>query len=148
MCKPDMRKRDEDVYPAKEPFGDWKAQMARLASFSNMYVKISGGFSEMDPLGPETELWNWEAPTNGYSLQETREWVGHWLNEMLYIFGPRRMIFGSDWPVCNVGGGGNKFSWINWWSVVVEYMNVEDESGFWSGNATRAYSLICPPTTL
>lgn len=78
-------------------------------------------------------------------MQDTRKWTENWLKESLTIFGPRRLLFGSDWPVCTVGGGGNEVSWMNWWSVVEGFVkdNIRegDQVHFWSGNAIRAYDL-------
>ncbi|KAL8702130.1 MAG: hypothetical protein Q9201_004564 [Fulgogasparrea decipioides] len=149
MCKPDMRSRDQHGNPAVEAFNDWKVAMAKLASFSNTYVKISGGLSEIDPLPSEAEQGALDSDARAELLQKTRSWVEKWLKDTLTIFGPRRVMFGSDWPVCNIGGSGNNVGWINWWSVINNFikdnMKAEDQADFWSGNATRAYGVDYPP---
>ncbi len=139
-----MRSRGKDGKPEAEAFRDWSHEMTRLASCSNVYIKVSGGFSEMDALPPETKQGALGSPEWDALLRELRTWAEHWLNEVLTLFGPRRMMFGSDYPVCNVGGGGNAVSWMNWWLLangfVEDYMSEEDRADFWSGNALRAYS--------
>ncbi|KAL8943166.1 MAG: hypothetical protein Q9216_001220 [Gyalolechia sp. 2 TL-2023] len=145
LCKPDMRSRNLNGNPPSETFREWKREVARLASFSNVYMKISGGFSEMDALPPGVRQGPWDSSVRQELLRDARNWAENWLKETLTVFGPRRVLFGSDWPVCNVGGGGNKVSWMNWWSVVQDFvensMSGDDQPHFWSGNATRAYSL-------
>ncbi|KAL8735317.1 MAG: hypothetical protein Q9166_000862 [cf. Caloplaca sp. 2 TL-2023] len=145
MCKPDMRSRDHNGKPATEPFEGWKEQMSRLASFSSVYVKVSGGFSEMEVLPSEVEQEGWGTPTREKLVQNMHMWADNWLKNILTIFGRQRMTFGSDWPVCNVGGGGNQVSWMNWWSIidgfVSDNMNKEDLANFWSSNALRAYGI-------
>lgn len=145
MCKPDLRRQELDGNLARKAFHDWSQEMVRLASFSNVYMKVSGGFSEMDPLPPSVRQGPWDFSTRQELLQDIRRWAENWLREILTIFGPRRVMFGSDWPVCNVGGGGNEVSWMNWWSIVEGFvksdMSEEDQRYFWSGNAIRAYGL-------
>ncbi|KAL8732822.1 MAG: hypothetical protein Q9181_003802 [Wetmoreana brouardii] len=143
------KRRDQHGSLAVEPFNDWKVAMAKLASFPKTYVKISGGLSEIDPLPPQAEQGALDSDARAELLQKTGSWVGNWLKETLTIFGPRRVMFGSDWPVCNIGGGGNNVGWINWWSVTNDFMkdnmNTEKQADFWSGNAMRAYGVDSPP---
>ena len=143
MCKPDMRSRDLDDNPAREPFAAWKTQLTRLASFSNVYMKVSGAFSEMDPLPSEEEQGKWRFEVRDDLVRRTRSWSGNWLQEVFSIFGSERVLWGSDWPVLNLGGGGNRVSWMNWWSVVDGFVKdnwtKEDQARFWSENALRAY---------
>jgi L-fuconolactonase len=62
----------------------WAAQMAELAAFANVSCKISGMVAEADP-----ESW---------SAAQFEPYVAH----VLECFGPERLMFGSDWPVCLV----------------------------------------------
>ncbi|KAL8628279.1 hypothetical protein Q9189_006006 [Teloschistes chrysophthalmus] len=145
MGKPDMRSCNTAGNPDAGIFDEWKGGMTKLASFEKTYVKISGAFSEMDALPSQAEQGEQGSLKRQKLLQETLVWVKRWLREMLTIFGPERVMFGSDWPVCNVGGGGNDVSWMNWWSTVNEFvrhhLNAEDQAKFWSGNAVKAYGL-------
>ncbi|KAI4269491.1 MAG: hypothetical protein LQ337_007246 [Flavoplaca oasis] len=135
--------RDYNGNPAREPFASWKTQLTRLASFSNVYMKVSGAFSEMDPLPPEDEQGKWRSEVRDDLVGRTRSWSGNWLKEVFSIFGPQRILWGSDWPVLNLGGGGNRASWMNWWAVVDGFvkddLNGEDQARFWSDNALEAY---------
>ncbi|KAL8808691.1 MAG: hypothetical protein Q9200_004122 [Gallowayella weberi] len=144
--RPDMRSRNQDGNPATEPFMKWKELMVRLASLPNVYMKLSGGFSEMNALPHQTEQGDWGFAARDELVQKTQDWAGRWLRETVAAFAPQSILYGSDWPVCNVGGGGNQVSWLNWWSVVgnfvQENLSKEDQAGFWSGNALRAYGVI------
>ncbi|KAL8961070.1 MAG: hypothetical protein Q9193_002318 [Seirophora villosa] len=144
MGKPDLRSRDLNDTSNADTFHGWRQEMSKLAACSNVYVKISGGFSEMDALPIGSEQGAPGSYTRNDLLRDIRKRVERWLKEALVIFGPRRVLFGSDWPVCNIGGGGNEVSWINWWSLVkgfvADNMTEEDQTNFWSGNALKAYS--------
>lgn len=59
----------------------WDADMAALAKHPNVYCKISGLISEMEP-----EVWK---------NLDFKSFVQHVLN----VFGPDRCMFASDWPV-------------------------------------------------
>lgn len=53
-------------------------------------------------------------------------------------------MFGSDWPVCNVGGGGNRVTWGRWRRVVEELLerrNFDEEQKrlIWGDVALKAY---------
>jgi L-fuconolactonase len=58
----------------------WRAQMTQLASFPNVFTKISGIATEADPM-------NWTAA-------DLKPYVDHALS----VFGEDRVVFGGDWP--------------------------------------------------
>jgi L-fuconolactonase len=60
----------------------WRTNILQLAQRPNVYCKISGLVTEAD-----WEAWN-ESQLNVY------------LETALEAFGPKRLMFGSDWPVC------------------------------------------------
>jgi L-fuconolactonase len=69
--------------------GDWKAWKKSLQHFGErelVYAKMSGLVTEAD-----WKKWN------------THE-LYPYLEIALEIFGPKRLLFGSDWPVCLVAG--------------------------------------------
>jgi L-fucono-1,5-lactonase len=60
----------------------WAAGMKQLSAFPNVSVKLSGMITEAD--------WaNWTVSDLRPFVERVREW-----------FGPGRLMFGSDWPVC------------------------------------------------
>lgn len=63
---------------------EWKKGMQQLASFPNVYCKLSGMVTEAD--------WkNW-----------TKKDLLPYLDAVTEAFGTRRLLYGSDWPVCLV----------------------------------------------
>ena len=66
----------------KDGFKEWANQIAPLAAYPNMYCKLSGLVTEA----------NW----NSWQTDDLRPYVDH----VLELFGPERLIFGSDHPVC------------------------------------------------
>jgi predicted TIM-barrel fold metal-dependent hydrolase len=58
---------------------------------------------------------------------------------LLAAFGPDRLMFGSDWPVCRIAGG-----WNRWAAVVEEFvgeLSVAEQDAVLAGTATRFYQL-------
>jgi len=72
--KPQIRNHSEATY------AHWAAGMARLAEETTTYCKLSGLVTESD----------------GWSLEAMKPYADH----VLEVFGPERVMWGSDWPVC------------------------------------------------
>jgi len=64
----------------------WAANMARAAALPNMSVKLSAGLALV-------VKWKW-------STEEIRRYVEY----VLELFGPDRVMAGSNWPVVELGG--------------------------------------------
>ncbi len=60
----------------------WELNMAAMATFENVYCKISGMVTEAD--------WSDWKPEDFFP----------YLDELFESFGPNRLMYGSDWPVC------------------------------------------------
>lgn len=77
MAKPLIRSREIDP---------WARHMRTIAASSNVYCKLSGMVTEAD-----RRSWR-DADFNPY------------LDVVFDAFGPDRLMFGSDWPVCLLAG--------------------------------------------
>ncbi|HEY1678523.1 MAG TPA: amidohydrolase family protein [Candidatus Sulfotelmatobacter sp.] len=75
MAKPPIKTRE---------IGPWSDGIRRLAEFPNVYCKISGLVTEAD-----WQHWTLDAITP-------------YIDVAFEAFGPDRLMFGSDWPVCLV----------------------------------------------
>lgn len=64
----------------------WTRDMERAAAIPGMHCKLSGMITEADHA-------KWRA-------DDLRPYVRH----VLGLFGPERLMFGSDWPVCKLAG--------------------------------------------
>lgn len=98
-------------------------------------MKLSGSFSEFGHDRVET--------TSAEAIVE-RMWP--WLDHVFTCFGPERIMFGSDWPVCNVRGPAMEDSWIVWQRVVQTALQrrslSEDQMIWvWRRTAIEAYQL-------
>jgi L-rhamnono-1,4-lactonase len=136
LCKPNLRIGVDEI-GAHEEFLEWKDLIEKMASASERtFMKLSGGFSELPPLNAEVEP----------DIDDLVNRVQPWTDVVFDAFGAERVMFGSDWPVCNVGGGGNDVSWNRWCKVVEEILEQrglteEQKRGVWGGVAVRAYGI-------
>lgn len=144
LCKPDMLHHHPTSASQLEAFDGWTVCMRRFARLPRVYVKLSGGFSEMD-LAPDATADQAVARLKPY------------LDVVFRCFTAQRVMFGSDWPVCNVRGpGGEGRAWHAWRDVVERVVGGhEDEAGghglsheqrdrVWFGTAVDAYGLTAP----
>lgn len=63
---------------------DWKRDLQQAAACPNVYCKLSGLVTEAD----------WQA----WTVDDLRPYV----ETALEAFGPQRLMYGSDWPVCEL----------------------------------------------
>lgn len=99
-------------------------------------MKLSGAFSELPPLTPDSEP----------DISDLINRLQPWTDVVFDAFGADRVMFGSDWPVCNVGGGGNNVSWNRWIGVVEGVLEKrglteEQKQGVWGQVTVKAYGV-------
>lgn len=136
LCKPNLRLDPESV-PTHIEFLEWKQLITCMAKASNKtYMKLSGAFSELPPLSADADA----------DINSLVERLQPWTDVVFDAFGAERAMFGSDWPVCTIGGGGNNVSWDRWRYVVegiLEKRGLKDEEkeGIWGRVAVKAYRI-------
>ncbi|KAF5577112.1 hypothetical protein FPCIR_12253 [Fusarium pseudocircinatum] len=128
LCKPDMG--------ASSPGSDvnfmtWRAAMHELSQGEHTYIKFSGGFSEMGD------------SVDNLSANDICKTLQQWFRVLLESFGPRRIMFGSDWPVCTINMSD---AWSRWHDVTVQLcqeasLTPEEQGMIFSGTARQAYNL-------
>lgn len=106
--------------------------MYYLSKCSNTYMKLSGCFSEIP------------SALQAASAEEIFDAIQPWFVVLLTTFGTKRLMFGSDWPVCTVGIG--EGAWKKWKAVVERFcvaagLDMEDKIMLWSGTAISAYGI-------
>ncbi|KAE8351599.1 amidohydrolase family protein [Aspergillus coremiiformis] len=121
---------------AHPDFLEWSALVTAMAQYPRTYMKLSGGFSELPSLSPGLD----------FDLRSLVERVCPWTDVVFDTFGADRVMFGSDWPVCNVGGGGNEVSWSRWKSVVEQVLQQRkltdiQKRRVWGEVAVKAYGV-------
>ncbi|PWY77219.1 amidohydrolase family protein [Aspergillus sclerotioniger CBS 115572] len=138
LCKPNLRLpfSSPDSIATHPDFLEWSSLVTAMAQHPFTYMKLSGGFSELPPLVGESE------PDIAYLVEQVRLWT----DVIFDAFGPERVMFGSDWPVCNVGGGGNAVAWRRWKTAVEGILEKrgltqDQKEGVWGGVAVKAYGI-------
>jgi L-fuconolactonase len=108
---------------AKPRLGDadamlgWARDMERLAAQPNVACKVSGLLTEL-PHG-------------------TRDDVARAIGVLFDLFGPERLVWGSDWPVLTLAG-----DYRDWFELARDAIAAKDESAVpavMGGNALRLY---------
>jgi len=108
--------------------GRWLASMRSLAAMPHVVCKLSGLVTEADWAGGKGVL-----PQDAEIMLEC-------FDRALELFGPNRILYGSDWPVCQLAAPyevvhGLAQRWSN------TRLTVQEQNAFWSGNAQRCYKL-------
>ncbi len=100
----------------------WKKDIQKFKSCENVYCKISGMVTE--------------ATWNSHSLETFKPFI----NVIMETFGIKRIMYGSDWPVCLVAAK----SYNEVAQIVNEYFSTfsyEEQEAFFGGNAASFYNL-------
>lgn len=142
MCKPDFSASFNPNEAAVKAFETWKSCMRRFAAMPSVYMKLSGTFTELASAAAADR----SSPTLTADAIALATSLGPWIDHIIETFGPARIMFGSDWPVCNVDGPGGDQSWKLWRNIVEEVCNrhtlaPELRQRIWSGTAEEAYRL-------
>ena len=101
-------------------FGPWADGMTRLAVETGACVKLSGLVTEA------REDW---------MVEDLRPYADH----ILAAFGPRRVMWGSDWPVCRLRG--EYAHWRQAAESLVAELSAEDRARIFGGTAAEFYRL-------
>lgn len=101
-------------------FTFWAEGMARLAGETGAYVKFSALITEANP---------------AWTVEALRPYVAH----ILKVFGPARVMWGSDWPVCRLRAeyGG----WLGAARQLTAHLSVPDQKLVYGGAAEEFYRL-------
>ncbi|NUP21482.1 MAG: amidohydrolase family protein [Streptomyces sp.] len=100
----------------------WETAVRSLAALSNTVCKLSGMVTEADPAS--------------WTVADLRPYA----DVVLDAFGPDRLMFGSDWPVCTLAATYGQVL-----ATAGELTNPTDRTQIFSGTATRIYGLSPAP---
>jgi L-fuconolactonase len=104
-------------------FDDWAADMTRIARDTSALVKLSGLVTEA---------------AQDWSPDALRPYTDH----LLETFGPMRMMWGSDWPVCLLASSYDR--WIETAEALTAECSATDKAALFGGNAIKFYELDVP----
>jgi L-fuconolactonase len=106
---------------ARQQADQWRRDIAKLAGRKNVVCKISGIIASVPPRG-------WDAGD-----------LAPIVNHCLDSFGPDRVMFGSDWPMCTQQADFQR--WVETLLEVIRNRSRQDQLKLLAGNAVRFYSL-------
>jgi L-fuconolactonase len=106
--------------PTRPPTPEWSSLVAELGALPNVAAKLSGLTSEAGDGWSQATL----APP---------------ASALLEAFGPGRVMFGSDWPVCLLGGGYD--ATFEAMSVACGSLSADERAAVFGETARRVYRL-------
>ncbi|MCO6383462.1 amidohydrolase [Oceanicola sp. 502str15] len=108
------------VFEGSDPGPAWREGMSRLAAHRHVVCKLSGLATEYGP---------------GWSAEGLREVAGH----VLKVFGPDRVMWGSDWPVLELVG--DYEGWFGAAQALTRGLSERERAEVFGGTARRFYGL-------
>jgi L-fuconolactonase len=105
---------------AKSEIGTWASYITYIANNSNAVCKLSGLATEAGP---------------GWSADTLRPYV----DVLLRAFGPKRLMWGSDWPVLLEAG--DYASWLAAAEALTAHLSDEDRASIFGGTAAKFYGV-------
>ena len=99
----------------------WRENMTEIAKRPNVVGKISGVVAYAD--------------ADNWTVETLRPYVEHTISR----FGWDRVVWGSDWPVCTLGGGLS--TWIAATHALTAGASLDEKTKLLSGNAKRIWGL-------
>ena len=115
-----MKPRIRDHRDQPRVFDEWAAKMSRFAGETDAYCKLSGLVTESNE--------NW-------TVEDLRPFADH----VLSVFGPGRVMWGSDWPVCR-----NRATYDAWWEAsqaLTSHLDEAARDAIFGGTAARFYRI-------
>ena len=106
---------------ARHELNEWAEVLKPVAAYPNMHCKLSGLVTEA----------NWTS----WQTDDLRPFVDHALN----LFGPDRMRFGSDYPVCLLASSYDRV--LESFQELLKDLSADDRDKIFSNNAKRFYRL-------
>ena len=110
---------------------DWIRGIKALAAMPHVMCKVSGLVTETD--------WLQYPDIRPGDIEK----IFDCCDQVLDAFGPHRLMFGSDWPVCQLAAPyGRVHDLTQQWANA--RLSPHEQEAFWSGNAMRCYALHHP----
>ncbi len=105
----------------RNELGEWAHEIRERAAYSNVWCKLSG-------LVTEANWANWRV-----------EDLKPFTDTALEYFGPQRMMFGSDWPVCLLAASYDRV--LEAFHSLLAELSDEDRKCIFAKNATAFYRI-------
>ncbi len=112
LAKPNIKSGEIDM---------WRHDLTEAATRKNVWCKLSGMATEAD--------WDRWSPSD---LQP-------YIDTAIDVFTPYRLMFGSDWPVCQLAASYSKV--LDSLKHCISTLGTSEQAGILGGNAVRFYGL-------
>lgn len=99
---------------------EWRKSMEAIARQPNAVCKLSGLLTRL-PAGHDTSL------------------LAEHVSILLELFGPSRLLWGSDWPVLTKAGSYS--NWLDLSRALLSHLSGDETAAVFGGNAARIYKL-------
>jgi L-fuconolactonase len=119
-AKPPVGARDS------EDFEQWRKSIAAVAALPQVCCKFSG-------------LWGEAPPSTHGDVDAAVHAVRPVWEHLLDVFGPDRLMWGSDWPVLTLAG--DYAGWIAVSEACIGSLSPSEQASVWRGTAQRFYDL-------
>lgn len=100
----------------------WGAQIAELAAMPHVVCKLSGLVTEV--------------PQGQWQAAQLRPFI----EEALARFGPQRLMFGSDWPVCLLAAEYYEVAQLT--HQAIKTLSLDEQANIWGNTAAQVYQLL------
>ena len=120
LAKP-LIKEGRHSMSGKTAWHDWCHHMDSLSQLEHVHCKLSGMVTEAD----------WQS--------WTAEQLFPYFEKVIDCFGPERVMFGSDWPVCQVAASYQQV--VSLTECALEALCPESKNQIMGSNASKFYSL-------
>jgi L-fuconolactonase len=110
-----------EISAGPEGLARWRAAVTQFAREPNAFAKVSGMVTEAD----------WDR----WTVEDLRPFV----ETALELFGPERLMFGSDWPVCEVAASYGEV--LDTARELLGGLGADEWDGVFGGNAIHIYGL-------
>jgi L-fuconolactonase len=104
----------------KDGFAIWAPAMREIARDERVFCKLSGLITEAKA---------------AWQVDDLRSYIDH----LLACFGPRRLMWGSDWPVVNLAGGYDR--WMQASEACLSSLSGDEQAAIFGGTAARFYGV-------
>ncbi len=118
-----------NVEPEPDPDQAWAANLAELAALPNTVSKLSG------ILGAAVQPDSGQPGAPAAAVARLRQY----LEIALELFGPRRLMFGSDWPVCTLSAEYGEVVAVA--RELVAGLSGSEQAAILSGTASSVYRI-------
>ncbi len=115
-----MKPQIRDQRAGKNAFSEWADGMSKLAEETTGCCKFSGLVTEADA---------------GWTIEDLRPFAQH----VITAFGPDRVMWGSDWPVCRLGA--EYTHWLETAQMLTLDLSADARAKIFGGTAAHFYRL-------